>query len=61
MLGVSESTIYERAKTKQIPNVGVGRTVRIPRAWLNRHLAAAGVSLAPTVRSLTVVQEGTFG
>lgn len=55
-LGMSESAIYDRVRRGEIPNVGVGRSVRVPRRWLDAHLAAAGVER----ETVTTVRQGTF-
>lgn len=56
-LGVSESTIYERVRTGEIPNVALGRRVQIPSVWLRQHMRAAGV---PQPARIELVASGTF-
>jgi len=40
-LGVSKSNVYERVRRNEIPALRLGRTVRIPRVWLDRWIAEA--------------------
>lgn len=54
-LNVSRDAVYDAVRREEIPNVGVGRTVRIPRVWLDERLA--GPKRAATVE---IVGEGTF-
>ena len=32
-LGVGKNAIYAAVKSGQIPNIGIGKTVRIPTSW----------------------------
>ena len=46
-LGCSPWSVYQAVKRGEIPNVGVGKNVRIPRSWLNARIHssdAAGIS-----------------
>ena len=56
-LGQSVSSIYDQVHRGMVPNVGCGRRVRIPRAWLDKRLRDAGV---PLPARFEVVAEGTF-
>lgn len=33
-LGVGKNRVYEAVRAGRIPNVGLGKTVRIPTSWL---------------------------
>ena len=33
-LGVGKNRVYEAVRAGRIPNVGLGKTIRIPTAWL---------------------------
>jgi len=33
-LGVGKNLVYQAIRAGRIPNVGLGRTVRIPTSWL---------------------------
>lgn len=57
LLGVSESTIYERVRRGEVPNVALGRAVAIPRVWLRDHLAKQGIA-GPAL--IEVIEEGVF-
>lgn len=41
-LGVSPWAVYDAVRRGEIPNVGVGRSVRIPARWLAERLASGG-------------------
>ena len=32
-MGVGKNAIYEAIKSGRIPNIGIGKTVRIPTSW----------------------------
>jgi excisionase family DNA binding protein len=32
-LGVGKNSIYAAVKAGQIPNIGIGKTIRIPTSW----------------------------
>lgn len=39
LMGVSTGCIYDHVRCGDIPNVGYGKTVRIPRVWVERRFA----------------------
>ena len=38
ILGVGKNSVYESIRRDEIPTVGLGRTLRIPTAWVKARL-----------------------
>jgi excisionase family DNA binding protein len=58
-VGVATSTVYDRVRRGEIPNVGAGdgHRVLIPRSWFLQQFADAG---APLGAQFETVAAGTF-
>jgi excisionase family DNA binding protein len=57
VLRVSRSSVYDGVRRGDIPNVGVGSRVSIPRVWLEERFEAAG---APLPSKVVTVGSGVF-
>ena len=38
ILGIGKNAVYESVKRREIPSVGLGRTIRIPTTWVKARL-----------------------
>lgn len=52
VLKMSKNTVYEGARSGEIPSIRVGRNVRVPTAALRKMLGVEPVTAASSIRSV---------